>query len=309
MRDLRWLLLAAASCASDFSGAEEQSSAFRGADVGVDREWKLPIVSASGIARHGSTLFVVSDDSPDIVSLTLAEHHPRVRTHDVSSLIGAHTDSEAIACDDAGNLFLLDEEGACIHGLSADLTRSRGRAAIVFPTDHPLATAWLDEPNSRGEGMVLLSNGHVLLAKEKAPAAIVELAPFGEAPVGFRPDLVLRGEFPWSARELVATAYWLFGDADRRHLGDISDLAVDEATSELVLLSDQGRAIAVVGRSLDPAERSLPVGRSWRLPSNVKKPEGLVIRDGRAWVSIDEQDTSRPALFELGPLPDLLSGE
>ena len=40
-----------------------------------------------------------------------------------------------------------------------------------------IARAWSDPNGSRGEGMVLLPGGHLLVAKEKKPAALIEFGP------------------------------------------------------------------------------------------------------------------------------------
>src|SRR6266480_674980 len=40
-----------------------------------------------------------------------------------------------------------------------------------------IAQAWSDPKGSRGEGMVLLRGGHLLVAKEKKPAAFIEFGP------------------------------------------------------------------------------------------------------------------------------------
>src|SRR5262249_59609906 len=40
-----------------------------------------------------------------------------------------------------------------------------------------IARAWSDPKGSRGEGAVLLPGGHLLVAKEKKPAAFIEFGP------------------------------------------------------------------------------------------------------------------------------------
>jgi hypothetical protein len=40
-----------------------------------------------------------------------------------------------------------------------------------------IAQEWSDPKGSRGEGMVLLPGGHLLVAKEKQPAAFIEFGP------------------------------------------------------------------------------------------------------------------------------------
>ena len=47
------------------------------------------------------------------------------------------------------------------------------------------------EPNSRGEGMILMKNGHVLVLKEKQPSMLIEFGPKGDLPMGYGPDTFL----------------------------------------------------------------------------------------------------------------------
>ena len=79
---------------------------------------------------------------------------------------------EAVCADGLGRVLLLQEtppRGELIHPealkvvASIDLTME-GRGEI--------ARAWSDPRGSRGEGMVLLPGGHLLVAKEKKPAAL-----------------------------------------------------------------------------------------------------------------------------------------
>jgi hypothetical protein len=50
---------------------------------------------------------------------------------------------------------------------------------------------------SRGEGAVLLQNGHLLAAKEKKPAALIEFGPLGAEPVGLAKGGALRNRVRW----------------------------------------------------------------------------------------------------------------
>jgi hypothetical protein len=54
------------------------------------------------------------------------------------------------------------------------------------------ARSWSDPEGSGGEGVVLLPGGHLLIAKEKHPAALIEFGPRGSR-----------------SRGLVRAAHWL----------------------------------------------------------------------------------------------------
>ncbi|MCW5837565.1 MAG: SdiA-regulated domain-containing protein, partial [Labilithrix sp.] len=212
---------------------------------------------------------------------------------------------EAVAGDGAGRVFVLAESTSTISVLAPDLARVTHRLRLAIPKEHPLASAWKADANSRGEGLVLLSNGHVLVAKEKRPSAVVELGPKGSAAEGFRPELALGdGAFPLPKEgdsELVPLKHWLLKDKDTRLIGDVSDLAVD-AEGRLFLLSDQGRAVARVERVLDVDESKIDLKAVYALPPRVAKPEGLAFAHGQAFVATDGKDVDADALFGLEPL-------
>lgn len=109
--------------------------------------------------------------------------------------------------------------------------------------------AWARDGSSRGEGIVLMRDGHVLVVKEKPP---------GEE---------------WAApdTERLATLVWWPGDDA---FDDFSDAAVD-SDGLLYLLSDRSSAIGRVSRPLE-AGCGLPANldRVWHLPGVVDKAEG-----------------------------------
>ncbi|MBX3211901.1 MAG: SdiA-regulated domain-containing protein [Labilithrix sp.] len=272
----------------------------------------LPIVEVSGLGQRrvsGVTEYLaVGDASTTLVSFSVepGDHVADVRTHDLSRLFGKRASQwEAVAGDGAGRVFVLAESTDTLSVIAPDLTRVTHRFRIAIPKKHELAAAWKAEANSRGEGLVLLSNGHVLVAKEKRPSAVVELGPKGSVAEGYRPELALGDRaFPLPEEgdgDLVPLAHWLLKDKDTRLLGDVSDLAVD-AEGRLFLLSDQGRAVARVERTLDVGESKIDLKAVYSLPPRVAKPEGLTFADGRAFVATDGKDVRADALFALEPL-------
>lgn len=288
-------------------------------DVDVVSSARLPFSDMSGLGVRPRTeagrrtLLAVGDARPAVVSIELRDGaRPSAPViHDLSSIFG-HGESqfEAVTADGSGRVFVLVESRSEIAVLSPDLTRRMTTMKLVFPSGHPLADRWAADDNSRGEGMLLLANGHVLVAKEKKPAAIVEFVPRGSSSEGYRPDLALReGAFPMTASdsgELVASAHWTLDEEDGDRLGDISELSIDEDGS-LLLLSDQGRAIARIGPTLDASNSTISPESILRLPSLIDKPEGLAIVDGRVFVATDDRDASRDTLFEVRlPPPEQL---
>src|SRR5262245_66419084 len=93
-----------------------------------------------------------------------------------------------------------------------------------------IAQAWSDPKGSRGEGVVLLSGGHLLVAKEKKPAALIEFGP----PHSRSQGLVRGGALPdgkrWPIRkgrhQFVALAIWLPDKLLAKTCADSSDLGI-----------------------------------------------------------------------------------
>jgi hypothetical protein len=158
------------------------------------------------------------------------------------------------------------------------------------PDGHPLHDSWVDAESSQGEGAAFMQNGHLLIAKEKDPAAFVEFGPEGEAPAGFGPESALAGGAAWPTdpgdRVFVPLAVWMPSVKLEANCADFSDLEVGP-DRRLYLLSDKSQAIARVGELVvgDPVARADEV---WQLPTLDGKPEGLALtRNGRAMVALD----------------------
>ena len=272
----------------------------------------LPIVEVSGLGQRrvdgATTYLAIGDSSPTIVTFAIGEDGDvsHVQPHDLTRLLGRNPPQwEAGAGVGAGRVFVLAESTSTIAVLDPRLEDVTHTIRLEIPPSFPLASAWAADENSRAEGIVLLANGHVLVAKEKNPPAIVELGPRGAAPEGFRPELAL-GDRPFSLpasreSELVALKHWVLKAKDAKPIGDISELAVD-GDGRLYLLSDQGRAIARLEGDLDPAEDKIDVKALFSLPPPVDKPEGLVFASGTPFVATDGKQVAADALYELEPL-------
>jgi uncharacterized protein YjiK len=129
---------------------------------------------------------------------------------------------------------------------------------------------------SAGEGLLPLSDGRLLLAKEKDPPLLVELAPPGETASGVSASsFPTAGEWP-RPDSLRAVAAWSVDGVQ-----DISDLAV--ADGVLYCLSDQSQRVVAVELPLDPRTGRARTHERWdlRVPKRKGepdgKPEGLVV--------------------------------
>ncbi len=155
---------------------------------------------------------------------------------------------------------------------------------LVAPPDSPLHDKW-DDPSSRGEGLVLLRGGRLLVAKEKRPRALIEFTPKGVNARGLsRDDFLAAGE-AWEAPDgnvdYAATAMWRLRGPAKDALHDISALAVGPDRS-LWLLSDKSRSVARLSLDtpLQPSDDKIRnLQEMWRLPKHTKKPEGVAAID------------------------------
>ena len=162
--------------------------------------------------------------------------------------------------------------------------------ALELGDGHPLSEPWEDPKGSRGEGAVLLSNGHLLVAKEKRPTAFLEFGPAGEPPSGYRTGLALDAGQGWPAvageRTFVALATWMPDARLRDACKDFSDLEVGP-DGRLYLLSDKSGSLARLG-DLVPGSGAASAEEVWRLGKLDGKPEGLAFTpNGRAVVALD----------------------
>lgn len=307
-------LIAIAACADEdaVAVANGEGEELREGAIGVESRNTLPIAEASGLGRRrvsGKTSYLaVSDSSPVLVTFDVG---PRggisaVEKHDLGSLVGRGAQQwEAVAGDAAGNVFLLAEATDRITVIDSALRSVKHTFEISVPGSHPLGSAWKRDANSRGEGMVLLSNGHVLVAKEKDPVAILELAPAGSEAEGYSADLALGDRtFPLprgSTSKLVPVHHWLLKDSQVRLASDVSELAVD-VDGRLLLLSDQDRAVVRIERGLRADEDKADIKAVFKLPGAVDKPEGLVLADGIPIIAIDAKNAGE-TLFRMQSLP------
>lgn len=268
----------------------------------------LPVLEASGLTSRvvdGRVRVLVIGDRSAHVAATTVEPDGGLDawdTLDLSTLDGwptADGDSqfEAIAADGGHLVAVMSEDPPVV--LVGD-TRTRAlhaRLALLAPTGSPLDGSW-DDPSSRGEGMVLLRNGRLLVAKEKHPRALVEFCPAGAPAQGISADDLVGPDEEWDPPtgdvEYVATAIWRLGGRAKKALRDISALAVGPDRS-LWLLSDKSRALGRVSLAtpLRPAGPDITgLDELLRLPKGTEKPEGMVvIDDHRLLVASDTKST------------------
>jgi uncharacterized protein YjiK len=199
---------------------------------------------------------------------------------------------EGIAVGGDGSVLVLSEDPPLVTVIGPDA--SIVEQITLVAGDRGVERDVFDRASSAGEGLLPLSDGRLLIAKEKDPPLLVEFGPPGAAPNG-----VAATSFPTPGDRLVAMgsrlealAAWRVDDVD-----DVSDLA--HRRGSLYCLSDKSRRVVVVELPLDPDTGRAAVGDGWdvhvpeRRGEADGKPEGLVVLDdGTLIVGLDTESPS-----------------
>jgi hypothetical protein len=84
---------------------------------------------------------------------------------------------EAVCADGLGRILLLQETPPRVELIDPKALKVIASIDLAVEGRGKIARAWSDPKGSRGEGVVLLAGGHLLVAKEKKPAAFIEFGP------------------------------------------------------------------------------------------------------------------------------------
>ena len=256
-----------------------------GLSVGRDREGRMT-VAAIGDRKATIAWAAVAEGLADLDWQTLALRHAEGTRipHD-------HPQIEAIAVDGALGLLLVQETPCRAEYIDTQNRRVLAHVALDIPDgagSEELRRSWRDPDGSHAEGVVMLKDGHLLIVKEKDPAALLEFGPADDPPRGYGPERWLDpGEAWWEGAgpsraqdvRLVLLASWAPTAEMASACPDLSDAEVGPG-GNLILLSDQGRAVALVPPAESPSD---PFGGSfeatvvWRLSGVGNKPEGIVV--------------------------------
>jgi hypothetical protein len=263
----------------------------------------VPLREVSGIClrrgRKGQKFLVaVGDREAKIAWFPLSgseEASVDWRTSDISSRHGSAlpTDDpqiEAVCADGVGRVLLLQETPARVEVIDPEAQEVVASIDLEVEGDGEIARAWTDPDGSRGEGMVLLPGGHLLVAKEKKPAALIEFGP----PHSRSRGLVRGGALPdgerWPVKKgrqrYIALPIWRPAKTLAEACADFSDLEIGP-DGRLYLLSDKSSTIALID-DLPAGGGAAAVADVWRLGELDGKPEGLAFTaQGCAVVGLD----------------------
>ncbi len=292
-------------------------------NVSVAEVSGLAMVRASTQKKEGIRLYLIGDASFKIANLPInATPNAIDPPQDVAHVIGRNADDpsqwEAIAADGKDTVCMLSETYSEVFCLDRDLRQYRGSFKLDVSTIAQLHSVWKAHLNSRGEGMILMKRGHVLVLKEKQPSMLVEFGPAGDAPAGYGPDEFLQKEeafiqppsIPGRTGSLVALKAWAFSERLQELAKDASEITVGP-DGRVYLLSQESSTVIRLEKTLSPDEDRVGVGHKsdgshgeyWLLPKGLEKAEGLVIDDEmRPWIGIDIGEMNKPNLFRLSPI-------
>jgi len=279
-------------------------------DLEEVEEIEIPIEEVSGITISESgelvQFTVIGDRSAELATADYSESSG-IGEWEVSDLADypdwglGEDDSqlEAIAHAGGSTVALLREDPPTVIVGDTATGEVIAEIALLVPNESDLPG---DDPSSRGEGLALLSEGRLLVAKEKDPPALFLFAPEGASAEVAPEDLLSVGspwESPTGAVAYEAVAVWELAGEAADQLEDISDLAVG-ADGSLWLLSDESELLArlALDQPLGPGDRIGDLVQVLDLPKVEGKPEGVVVLgEGRFLVVLDREAGKNNGVF------------
>ncbi len=255
------------------------------------RAGRMSIVAVGDHAAKVAWFFVKRDDEG------LVTWH----TRNIAKLSGSllpkrDSQIEAVCADGHGRVALLQETPSRVELIDPKGPSVFATIDLVVEGRSAIAQEWSRPKGSRGEGMALLPGGHLLVAKEKKPAALIEFGPANSRSRGLARGGALADGKPWPIKQghhqFVALATWLPDRTLAKTCADFSDLEIGP-DGHLYLLSDKSATIARLDK--------LPTGGGaaalldvWRLDDVDGKPEGLAFTPrGHAIVGLDTRKPRR----------------
>jgi hypothetical protein len=203
---------------------------------------------------------------------------------------------EAVCAGGFGRILLLQETPPRVEFIDPKASKVIVSIDLAVEGRGEIARAWSDPNGSRGEGIVLLPGGHLLVAKEKKPAALIEFGPADERSRGLLRGGALADGERWPIKKgghrFVALAIWLADKTLAKTCADFSDLEIGPDGC-LYLLSDKSSTIARLDDLLAGGGAAALVD-AWRLDGLDGKPEGLAFTaQGHAVVGLDTHKPRR----------------
>ena len=236
-------------------------------------------------------------------------------TSDIAKLSGTMVPQddpqiEAVCADGLGRVLLLQETPARVELIDPKARKVVASIDLAVEGRGEIAQAWSDPKGSRGEGMVLLPGGHLLVAKEKKPAALIEFGPPHSRSLGLARGGALADGERWPIEKgfhrFIALAIWL---PDKTLAKTCADFRTEMAGWLPYLLSDKSSAIARLG-DLSAGGGTAALLDAWRLGDLGGKPEGLAFAaEGHAIIGLDTRKPRQNLVLLEPAIAPLRSGD
>lgn len=278
----------------------------------------LPVVEASGVAvrqtGRGTVVLVVGDRTAEVGACLIGAggELDDWTTIDLAELPGWPSPSgdsqfEAIAADGGSLVAVMREDPPVVLVADTETRELRAEIRLTAPAGSSLDGQWGDA-SSRGEGLVFLRDGRLLVAQEKRPRALIEFGPSGTVPQGLSSDDFLGPDETWEAPggrvDFVPLSMWKLKSRAKKALGDVSAIGTD-SQGNLWLLSDKSQRVGRLGLDvpLAPADDEVrDLDEIWDLPDGAVKPEGIAaLGDGRVLVALDTGSTTGNGMIVTRP--------
>jgi hypothetical protein len=287
----------------------------------VRRVVDVPLREVSGIClrrgRNGQMFLLAVGDRAAKIAWFSQPRSERVRidwnTKNIAQLSGSmlpkrDSQIEAVSADGLGRVLLLQETPPRVELIDPKTVTVVASIDLAVEGRGEIARSWSDPKGSRGEGAVLLPGGHLLVAKEKKPAAFIEFGPPHSKSRGLVRGGALADGERWPIKNghhrFVALAIWLPDKRLGKTCDDFSDLEIGP-DGYLYLLSDKPSTIAQID-DLAAGGGTAALLDAWRLGDLDGKPEGLTFTaQGRAIIGLDTRKPRRnlvllePAVAQL----------
>lgn len=186
---------------------------------------------------------------------------------------------EAISTDGSGRYFLLNEQLSTIfvYNPKTDHVDSLINLSSFNPESGAGKRQSKRETNALAEGLFLLKNGHILIAKQGLPPSIVEFGPQGSTAAGFEPSMTVKNSdiFKVTAEKMVMKPLKIWSLASSFQACDLNELSGDSA-GNLYILSKKCNWISQVTR-LSLTDKDLQFTELWALPDEIRNAEALAV--------------------------------
>jgi hypothetical protein len=248
--------------------------------------WRLDAdeLSGLGLRRHGPApepqLLAVGDSGFRVLTCGLSGDGARGRSPKLDDELdrfttGSSSQWEGVTADGSGRVFILQEHPGHVFVLPPELARLDTALPLDVPRHGDWERGWHEDKNARGEALLLMRDGHVLVFKQKDPVTLIEFVPKHDDPIDVGDDPFLpAGEFfALSDAPLHPVRSWPL-DAPLESISDSSRVG-----GQVFVLSAKSRCIAALSALREGGEPVRLDGEPWRLPDEIAQPEGLVVLD------------------------------